>query len=131
MRRNTKPFNGNYHALPGTADSLRGALPTCFSLASERQKTDLSICSRAQLARESTSCSLFTQQNNDIYPIHDRYNLRRTSTITGRSVSVGSVRKKTQKLIVAPPPTQSSVFKHIFSHISFQPWITLYNNHHQ
>ena len=40
MQRNTKLFNGNYHALTGTADSLREALSMCIILANKRQKTD-------------------------------------------------------------------------------------------
>lgn len=38
MHRNTKLFNGNYHAVPGTADSLREALSMCFIIEDKRQK---------------------------------------------------------------------------------------------
>lgn len=65
MCRNTKPFNGNYHALPGTADSLREALLTCFILANKRQrqtKADAQElnCQRSQQAVAYSTFGPFT-----------------------------------------------------------------------
>lgn len=65
MCRNTKPFNGNYHALPGTADSLREALLMCFILANKRQrqtKADAQElnCQRSQQAVAYSTFGPFT-----------------------------------------------------------------------
>lgn len=89
MRRNTKLLNGNYHALPGTADSWREALSTCFILANKRQKTD--SITRAQLPKQPTNGSLFMQKDLAADPVHDLYNLISSSISPGSVVSVAIV----------------------------------------
>lgn len=81
-------FSSNYHALPGTADSLREALSACFTLANGRQKTDLGRCTRARLANQPTSCSLFIENKLMFDPVHDPCNLLITYDIFLESVKI-------------------------------------------
>jgi len=79
-----KAFQGNYHALPGTVDSLREVILMCFILANKRQKTDISRCTRAELpsskavAYSSTAC------------VYEPRNLLITTTILLEDFSVVS-----------------------------------------